>query len=217
MITLKTILLMKPEYAAKLNEIVRSYDIELIYKIVLNNKELKECIQWKPDLILSFGSSVIVPQKLLHLPGTLSVNIHAASPEFPGRDPHHFAVYNDAKEYGATLHFMTKNVDEGGIIDVETFDVEKRSTPAALLKAANRAGWMLIHRLFRKLSEGEDIKADETRCWGETKTSRTDFLELCRITHDMDYDEVMRRKRAVAHPKYSNLYIEHFGIKFIIE
>ena len=41
-------------------------------------------------------------------PSLTAINIHAASPQAPGGDPHHFAIYDKVKEYGATLHYMTK-------------------------------------------------------------------------------------------------------------
>src|SRR5207245_6682120 len=83
--------------------------------------------------LISFGTSVIVPATLLARLIKPAYNLHAASPEFPGRDPHHFAAYLGAKTYGATLHLMTERVDDGPIVAVEMFQVAPDATPASLL------------------------------------------------------------------------------------
>jgi methionyl-tRNA formyltransferase len=73
----------------------------------------------REDMLLSHSTSVIVPGKLLEPFGERALNIHAASPDYPGRDPHHFAVYDGVRRYGATLHRMARKVDAGAILDVE--------------------------------------------------------------------------------------------------
>ena len=91
------------------------------------------------DLLLSFGTSVIVLGWILAKPDLTAVNIHAASPQYPGRDSHHFAVYDESTQYGETLHWMTEHVDAGSIIDVELFDVPDDVRPIDLLDKVNEA------------------------------------------------------------------------------
>jgi methionyl-tRNA formyltransferase len=76
--------------------------------------------------LISFSTSTIVPKWLINKLNGCAVNIHAASPQYPGRDPHHYAIYDQASEYGATMHYMTEKVDDGIIIDVEFFKVFHR-------------------------------------------------------------------------------------------
>ena len=88
-------------------------------------------------ILVSFGTSLIVPTDILdHYAGGV-YNIHAASPDYPGRDPHHWAAYDRVNRYGATAHIMTSKVDDGPIVDVEWFDVSPGTRPEELLKKAN--------------------------------------------------------------------------------
>ena len=172
-------------------------------KVVSDLSALKRAFDDPPDLLLSFGTSVIVPESLLELPGLLALNVHAASPNYPGRDPHHFAVYDGATQYGATLHFMTPQVDAGQILDIELFTVREDVTPVRLLELANQAAWMLLERLFGKLADDSMLRPMEGAFWGKRKTTRRMFMELCRVNETMTEAEFSRRMRSTAMPGYT--------------
>lgn len=145
-------------------------------------------------ILLSFGTSIIVPQEILDRFPAGAYNIHAAPPAYPGRDPHHFAVYDRVTRYGATCHVMTRRVDEGAIVDVEWFDVAADDTPADLLSKANAAGIRIIHRIGAKLKHGVRLRPNGDQ-WGPRKTRRADFLAMCDLT-GLDPQERERRTRA---------------------
>lgn len=158
------------------------------------------------DLLFSFGTSVIVPDSILSKPNLTAVNLHAASPQYPGRDPHHFAVYDEATQYGATLHFMTASVDAGPIIDVELFNVPDDARPIDLLDKANEAAYRLLGKYLPMLLSGNILPSNPDLQWAGKKRSRKDFLELCRIDAGISEEELKRRQRACQMPGYDNLY-----------
>lgn len=190
-------------------------DIEVV---LLNDlEELERAFSVPRDLLLAFGTGVIVPPWILAMENLLALNIHAASPEYPGRDPHHFAVYDSAKHYGATMHHMRQSVDAGPITDVEFFDVPADISPYELLELANNACWRLITRFFSNYKKQcMPIQLDNIE-WGRRKSTRKMFLEMCRIDHNMSQEELARRLKATSMPGYSNLFIEIHGYKFRIE
>src|SRR5512143_1330310 len=73
---------------------------------------------WKGDYIISYLSRWVVPAELLSRARKAAINFHPASPEYPGIGCNNFALYEDAKEYGATCHHMASTVDTGKIIAV---------------------------------------------------------------------------------------------------
>lgn len=166
-------------------------------------------------LLLSFGTSIIVPESFLILPSVKAINIHAASPDFPGRDPHHFAVYSGVTEYGATMHYMTKKVDDGPIIDTEMFEVSDSDTPRTLLEKANECGWILIERLLVWLNKQVDLPAS-SRVWGDVKRTRKDFQQFCKIDVSISETELEKRIKAFHIDPYENLYVELYGHKFYL-
>ena len=214
---LHAVLLMEAESGERLFQLAHEVGISMKAKVVSDLSALKRAFDDPSDLLLSFGTSVIVPESLLELPGLLALNVHAASPNYPGRDPHHFAVYDGATQYGATLHFMTPQVDAGQILDMELFTVREDVTPVRLLELANQAAWMLLERLFGKLADDSMLRPMEDAYWGKRKTTRKMFMELCRVNGTMSEAEFSRRMRSTAMPGYNNLYVEMHGYRFRIE
>lgn len=211
------VLLMEEQSGQNTCELASLGGVHLDVVVANDLASLERAFSVHQDLLLSFGTGVIVPSWILEMPGLLALNVHAASPQYPGRDPHHFAVYDGARQYGATMHHMTKSVDAGPIVDVELFDVPAPVTPSELLARANDAGWSLIARFFQRFSENGPPTPMPGLAWGPRKTTRKMFQEMCRIDPAMSKDEIERRLKATAMPGYGNLYLDLHGHRFRIE
>jgi formyl transferase-like protein len=167
--------------------------------------------------LISFGTSVIVPEALLRRLNRPAYNVHAASPEFPGRDPHHFAIFRCATTYGATLHLMTAQVDAGPIVGVELFPVNAARTPHSLLREANEAALQLVERFGRRLLDREALPALPGVEWGAVKTRRADLHSLCELSPLVSAEEFERRMRAFDAPHHANLTVRLHGHLFRID
>ncbi|MBS0273723.1 MAG: hypothetical protein JSR55_04825 [Proteobacteria bacterium] len=167
--------------------------------------------------LLSFSTSVIVPQDIFErFPGG-AYNLHAASPRYPGRDPHHWAIYDGATEYGATLHVMGKRVDDGPIIDVELFAVAPDEKPMTLLERANVAAFEVLARNAPRLMSAKPLTSNSKLVWSGKKHSRKDFLDMCRLDASLSREEFERRVRAFDVPHHDNLSITLHGRNFRLE
>lgn len=214
---LVVILLMQPDVAEAVMAIADRVDLQLEARQASSAGELAHAAAQPFALLLSHGTSVIVPKNILTRPGAIAINVHAASPAYPGRDPHHFAIYDGAKQYGATMHYMTNIVDAGPIVDVELFDVPRNTTPAKLLALANDAGLVLIRRFFQRYAEHGAPAPLKDAAWGPNKSTRKKFLEMCRVDASMPEAEFKRRLKATAMPGYRNLFVDIHGYRFRIE
>jgi methionyl-tRNA formyltransferase len=178
-------------------------------EVVATLEDLRRCEPDERTSLISFGSGVIVSAALLGRLKCPAYNVHAASPEFPGRDPHHHAIYRGASSYGATLHVMTAKVDAGPIVAVERFPVPAQATPADLLCLANEAGMRLVERIGARLLATEPLPALDGVTWGSVKTSRADFTKLAHISSPLIGEaEMARRYRAFDGGTYDNLTLE---------
>ncbi len=215
--TVRAIFLMPDEFAELAHSMGGGCGLNITSIAVNSLAELQSACVQPFDLLLSFGTGVIVPKSIIHLPNITALNIHAASPEYPGRDPHHFAAYQGAKEYGATLHYMTHKVDAGPIVDVELCDVPQEVSAAFLLEKANEAAIELMKRFFMGYaSRGAPFPRNDI-VWGANKSTRAKFMELCRIDCDMSEAEFLRRLKATTMPGYNNLYINIHGYRFRLD
>ncbi len=167
--------------------------------------------------LLSVGSGEIVPKGILKRFKKPAYNLHAASPEFPGRDPHHHAAYRGCDRYGATLHIMTTRVDEGPIVGIETFEVSKTETPETLLARANEAGIALLRPLASGLLDQTPLPALDGVHWGCVKTTRADLIRLSEISPLMCKEEFVRRYHAFNGGTHDNLTLRLHGQTFRID
>jgi hypothetical protein len=185
---------------------------------VVSTREQLDGVRLGPHvLLLSFGTGLIIPDEKLSELGRPAYNLHAASPSFPGRDPHHHAVYRGAETYGATLHIMTAKVDAGPIVAVETFPVSPDATPQSLLTAANEAGLRLVERCAADLLGLQPMPSLAGVIWGPRKTRRSDLISLSRISPLIGEAEFQRRLRAFDGGQHNNLVVQLHDRLFRIE
>lgn len=170
-----------------------------------------------PRVLLSFSTGVIVPSTLLARPGLVAANVHGAPPSFPGRDPHHWAVYEGAADYGATLHYMACAVDQGPVIAATREPIPASATPADLMAIGVRHGLELARRFLRELATSGAPPVDPRLAWSGRVRRRSEFLALCRIEPGISPEELERRVRATAMPGYANLVLELHGHRFRLE
>jgi hypothetical protein len=146
--------------------------------------------------LISFCSSVIVPGSALEaLPGP-GYNFHPGPPTRPGRYPSIFALYDDDKKFGITVHEMRAKVDSGPIVAAEWFDV----APASDLADLERTTYLRLAALFRKLAPALATSAaplpHTTHAWSGRKTTLADAMALAQATAEMNESEIARRRRA---------------------
>jgi methionyl-tRNA formyltransferase len=168
------------------------------------------------NILLTYNTNIIIPGEILKN-FRYRFNIHAASTQFPGRDPHHWAIFDGAKQYGATLHVLEEKVDSGEIIDVRIFEVTDEDTPYSLLEKSDKLSLDLMIWLLDSIYAGKDFsKASAKFEWNGPKRKRQDFMNILDCTNDTE--EMLNRKyRAFYHPTYKNLFVQKGDFKFFID
>jgi methionyl-tRNA formyltransferase len=154
--------------------------------------------------LISFVTSIIVPQHILARLGYGAFNFHPGPPRYPGWAPSHFALYEGATEFGATVHVMVEKVDAGPIIDAAVFAIPDDISVVGLEGLA----YAHLAKLFwlKARSLATDPQAPPTRPikWGPRTYSRRLYQAMCDIPPDISRDEFDRRLRIFG--------AHHFGI-----
>lgn len=167
-----------------------------------------------PDVIISFLNGYILKPALLDAAQGRAFNVHPAPPEYPGRDPWHFACYDRFPRAGATLHRMAARVDEGEIVDVSEREFDPGLTVAAYRDLCHRLSVDLLLANLGAILAGT-IEPRASRSWrAEAKRSRRDFTRMCEIDPTMSPDEVQRRLRSFNTPDHDNVFTVIHGHKF---
>ena len=98
------------------------------------NKDLNEFLDDNnPDLIILAGYMKIIPELVVNKYLGKIINIHPSLlPKYPGLNTYEKVIRNNDREHGATIHFVTKDLDAGPIILQGTFDVGEEMTKKEL-------------------------------------------------------------------------------------
>lgn len=150
---------------------------------------------WEGDYIFSYLSRWVVPEYLLKKARVAAINLHPASPNYPGIGCNNFALYEEAREYGVTCHHMASRVDTGAIIAVRRFPVFPTDNVATLLSRTYDYQLVLFYEIVGLILEGKELPVLEER-WTRKPFSRKEFNKLGRITTDMSKEEIAKRTRA---------------------
>ena len=145
--------------------------------------------------LIAFATPVIVPGRILASLGYGAYNFHPGPPQYPGWAPAHFALYEQANEFGVTVHAMAEQVDSGPIVDVTLFPIPTDIGAMALEGLA----YAHLAKLFWELagplaSEAEPLPERPLR-WTGKKNSRRAYQEVCDIPLDITKEELDRRMK----------------------
>lgn len=204
----------KTEYCRKVQDIVRNTFPESRIIEGEVGDPLPD-LNWKGDYIISFLSPWIVPEKLLKRART-AINFHPAPPKYPGIGCYNFAIYNKEKEYGVTCHYMLPKEDSGKVIKVIKFPMYKTDSVLMLKERTTRYLLKLFYNISEYIISNKPLPESKEK-WSRKPYTRKDLQELCRITPDIDEEEVKLRIRATYFPRARDLpYIGIAGNKFIV-
>ena len=83
---------------------------------------------WSGDLIISYVSRWIIPESVLNQAQLAAINFHPGSPDYPGTGCINFALYDEAKAFGATWkkNYSRKELNQLSLISATDTEDEVR-------------------------------------------------------------------------------------------
>ncbi|PTM99059.1 phosphoribosylglycinamide formyltransferase-1 [Rhodovulum imhoffii] len=177
---------------------------------------------WEGDYIISFRSLFILPDSLLKRARIAAINFHPAPPEYPGSGCVNFALYDDVGEYGVTAHIMNRLVDNGTILEVRRFPVNRTDKlPSVLERSHSELLGLCLDFVIGIKTKGEAfIKERQQHASGERWSGKArrirDLDALQKIDTGMEKDELERIIRATNIPGYPP-YIDLHGYRFVLD
>ncbi len=202
-----------------LGDILKRQDPGVKLTGVSNRTELEAAtVNPAPALrLICFCTGVIVPGAVLQRLHGPSYNFHPGPPDYRGIYPAVFAIYNNARQFGATAHEITESVDDGAIVALDLVDMPE-NIDRLNLEALSR---QLVTGLFVRLApqligSGDPLSPVDTQWSGRTWT-RKDFDELCLLPDDITAEEFARRHRALGEGPEHAITLQRFGRRFSLD
>jgi methionyl-tRNA formyltransferase len=104
----------------------------------INSLEFLDLIKgYECDLFVSMSFNQIFRNELINLPSLKTINCHAGKlPFYRGRNILNWALINDEKEFGITVHYVDEGIDTGDIIVQNCYAITDQDDYSTLLKRA---------------------------------------------------------------------------------
>jgi hypothetical protein len=200
------ILLTGPSEHSVFTTLLRGYHSALTVLPVFTAEDLAAIEpEWlQRSRLISFTTDVIVPASVLDQLGYGAYNFHPGPPQYPGWAPAHFALYDEASEFGCTVHRMIERVDAGPIVDVETFPITNDLSVAGLEEQAYAKLVQMFWRLARVLATQPEPLIERALRWGTKRHTRGDYRQICQIPVTIEEDDLKHRVKVFG--------TDHFGI-----
>ena len=77
---------------------------------------------------------VILKNKDISMAKIAAINLHPGSPKYRGIGCLNYALYNNEKKFGFTIHLISRKIDYGKILFVRYFSINKNNTVVTLLQ-----------------------------------------------------------------------------------
>jgi methionyl-tRNA formyltransferase len=108
------------------------------------------------DIIISVQYHLIIKQKHIDKAKEIAVNLHMAPlPEYRGCNQFSFAIYQQAKEFGTTLHKMDSGIDSGDILFEKRFHIPDQCTVKRLYDLTYDASLTLFEEKIGNIIKGD--------------------------------------------------------------
>lgn len=138
-------------------EYAKTHGIDYMTPVQINSEEfyLKAC-EYKCDLFVSMSFNQIFRKRIIELPRLNTINCHAGKlPFYRGRNILNWALINDEKEFGITVHYIDEGIDTGDIILQRCFPITDADDYATLLMVSHKACADILYDAIKQVQNGD--------------------------------------------------------------
>jgi len=139
-----------------LKNYAKKYNIDfLMNKNVNSDKFIKIIEKYNCDLFVSMSFDQIFKKKIINLSKYKIINCHAGKlPFYRGRNILNWALINDEKKFGITVHYVDEKIDNGDIILQRLFKITEKDNYKTLLEKANKECPVILYDAICKFKKG---------------------------------------------------------------
>jgi len=133
------------------------------------------------DLFVSMSFDQIFYRRLIDLPRLGIINCHAGKlPFYRGRNVLNWALINDEREFGITVHFIDEGIDTGDIILQRLYEINDSDDYSTLLMRSYQECSSILYDAIKILQNGstKSIKQSDIDLYGSYCTARVPGDEI---------------------------------------
>jgi len=191
-------------------------DIEVL--ALLTEKEQLSLIRdLQPDIVVSSGFEHKVPEEIIEVPDKGIVNLHPSYlPYNRGAHPYIWPIVEDTPA-GLSVHYMSKEIDQGDIIDRKKVELRPDDTAKTLRDRLMEEQTRIFIQNWNAVKEG--AKGTEQSPDSGTTHYRRELDEFSKLELDevKTVAEIIDKLRALTYPPQGLAYFERDGERFTVD
>tara|TARA_X000000368_G_C23049280_1_gene720561 strand:- start:2549 stop:3307 length:759 start_codon:yes stop_codon:yes gene_type:complete len=171
------------------------------------------------DIAISVQYHKILKQKDIDVASELTVNLHMAPvPEYRGCNQFSFAIINDEKYFGTTLHMIDTGVDSGDILFERRFPIPNNIDVETLYNKTFEESITLFDDNLHKIISGDyspktqEVKINRKQYFYKRK----DIENIKKIDLSWNEEKISRYFRATSMPGFDPPYTILNGKKILL-
>lgn len=114
--------------------------------------------KWEGEWIIAFKADLILNKAVLESAKRGAINFHPSPPKYRGLGGYWWALHNQDKEFGVTVHHMDEKIDHGRIIETVSFAIRKGETVESLKELAATYSLDLLDKTLMTITRGEELE-----------------------------------------------------------
>jgi methionyl-tRNA formyltransferase len=132
------------------------YNIDYLYPVKINSEEfIKLATKYNCDLFVSMSFNQIFRSNVINLPRLGTINCHAGKlPFYRGRNILNWALINDEKNFGITVHYIDEGIDTGDIIKQNNYPITDKDDYNSLLQIAYVECANILYDAIKEIQNG---------------------------------------------------------------
>ncbi len=162
------------------------------------------------DVIYSVQYHQILKQQHIDKASQIAVNLHMAPlPEYRGSNQFSFAILDDKKEFGTTIHQIDARIDHGDILFQKRFAIPEGSWVNELYQLTYDASLALFKETLADVINGRYTSASQaslTDKYGTSLHFRNEMTDIKQIDLNWDKEKIERHIRATSMPGFEPPY-----------
>lgn len=173
---------------------------------------LEDFLEWQQetDIIISIQYHRILKPEHISKAKQIAVNLHMAPvPEYRGCNQFSFAIINQEKEFGTTIHRLEAGIDNGDIIAESRFEIPDNCWVEELYKLTYDKSLELFKNSIKNIIDGKYELIPQESFRGKRKFQtyyRKDIAKIKEISLDWPEEKINRYIRATSMPGFEPAY-----------
>ncbi len=198
----------------------KNVNLTVVYSVKRFEKLPKRVLKKNYDFIFSYRSYQILKPLLLSK-SFFAVNFHPSPPEYRGSGGVNFAIKNGKKKFGVTTHFINNEIDNGKILLVKNFRINKQDNLSSLLQKTHKQLYLLARSFLTKLFNNKidliELSVKNKFKWSKKINYLGNLNDLYEIPKNIKKTKLNKLIKSTYLGKKYRPFVDLYGKKFFYE